>query len=206
MKTFIKNVLLFLVLMIFVTMLFQGATSQTSNQKNEAEDNISLIEENIENGNIVNDGVNIQEENTQGSNTHSFLSGTPDVKRSEMNRSEIEQYRALIEENIDYDILLEEMPYEQERLEEIVGLMTDTVCSSRSHIRVAGSDFPAEVVKSRLLKLNAEHIRFVFDCLKKNTTEIRNIRQYLLTALYNAPVSINSHYAAQVNHDLYGGW
>ena len=112
--------------------------------------------------------------------------------------------RALIEENIDYDILLEEMPYEQERLEEIVGLMTDTVCSSRSHIRVAGSDFPAEVVKSRLLKLNAEHIRFVFDCLKKNTTEIRNIRQYLLTALYNAPVSINSHYAAQVNHDLYG--
>ena len=150
------------------------------------------------------DQVNIQEENTQGSNTHSILSGTPDVKRSEMNRSEIEQYRALIEENIDYDILLEEMPYEQERLEEIVGLMTDTVCSSRSHIRVAGSDFPAEVVKSRLLKLNAEHIRFVFDCLKKNTTEIRNIRQYLLTALYNAPVSINSHYAAQVNHDLYG--
>ena len=144
------------------------------------------------------------EENTQGSNTHSILSGTPDVKRSEMNRNEIEQYRALIEENIDYDILLEEMPYEQERLEEIVGLMTDTVCSSRSHIRVAGSDFPAEVVKSRLLKLNAEHIRFVFDCLKKNTTEIRNIRQYLLTALYNAPVSINSHYAAQVNHDLYG--
>lgn len=150
------------------------------------------------------DQVNIQEENTQGSNTHSFLSGTPDVKRSEMNRNEIEQYRALIEENIDYDILLEEMPYEQERLEEIIGLMTDTVCSSRSHIRVAGSDFPAEVVKSRLLKLNAEHIRFVFDCLKKNTTEIRNIRQYLLTALYNAPVSINSHYAAQVNHDLYG--
>ena len=150
------------------------------------------------------DQVNIQEENTQGSNTHSFLSGTPDGKRSEMNRNEIEQYRALIEENIDYDILLEEMPYEQERLEEIVGLMTDTVCSSRSRIRVAGSDFPAEVVKSRLLKLNAEHIRFVFDCLKKNTTEIRNIRQYLLTALYNAPVSINSHYAAQVNHDLYG--
>ena len=150
------------------------------------------------------DQVNIQEANTQGSNTHSILSGTPDGKRKEMSRNEIERYRALIEENIDYDILLEEMPYEQERLEEIVGLMTDTVCSSRSHIRVAGSDFPAEVVKSRLLKLNAEHIRFVFDCLKKNTTEIRNIRQYLLTALYNAPVSINSHYAAQVNHDLYG--
>ena len=144
------------------------------------------------------------ESNTDLSNTHSILSGTPEMKRKEMNRSEIEQYRALIEENIDYDILLEEMPYEQERLEEIVGLMTDTVCSSRSHIRVAGSDFPAEVVKSRLLKLNAEHIRFIFDCLKKNTTEIRNIRQYLLTALYNAPVSINSHYAAQVNHDLYG--
>ena len=121
-----------------------------------------------------------------------------------MNRNEIEQYRALIEENIDYDILLEEMPYEQERLEEIVGLMTDTVCSSRSHIRVAGSDFPAEVVKSRLLKLNAEHIRFVFDCLKKNTTEIRNIRQYLLAMLFNAPSTMNSYYTALVAHDMAG--
>ena len=82
--------------------------------------------------------------------------------------------------------------------------MLETVCTSRKSIRIAGDDYPAELVKSKFMKLNSEHIRFVFDCLKKNTTEIRNIRQYLLTALYNAPVSINSHYAAQVNHDLYG--
>ena len=119
-----------------------------------------------------------------------------------MNRNEIEQYRALIEENIDYDILLEEMPYEQERLEEIVGLMTDTVCSSRSHIRVAGSDFPAEVVKSRLLKLNAEHIRFVFDCLRENTTKVRNIKQYLRAMLFNAPSTISNYYTSLVAHDM----
>ena len=155
--------------------------------------------------------LNTKEQNkelsiTQGSSPIPSSPPTPREKSriGQDRMRERESYREIILENIDYDILLEEMPYEQERLEEIVGLMTDTVCSSRSHIRVAGSDFPAEVVKSRLLKLNAEHIRFIFDCLKKNTTEIRNIRQYLLTALYNAPVSINSHYAAQVNHDLYG--
>jgi hypothetical protein len=81
----------------------------------------------------------------------------------------------------------------------------ESVCSNKETLRVAGSDFPQAVVKSRLLKLVGEHIRFVFDCLKENTTKVRNMKQYLLTVLYNAPATIENHYAAQVNHDFYGG-
>lgn len=97
------------------------------------------------------------------------------------------------------------LPYDHDRLEEILELLVETVCSTKKYIRVAGSDYPAEVVRSRLLKLDMEHIKFVFDCLKENTTKIRNIKQYLLTTLYNAPTTIGSYYSALVQHDLYGG-
>ena len=147
-----------------------------------------------------------------GLNTHSIplfpdgaAAGPPEAKRRETTVSEMERYREVIRENIDYDLLLQEKPYDQDRLDEIVELLVETVCSGRKQIRVGGSDFPAEVVKSRLLKLDAEHIRFVFDCLEQNTTKVRNIRQYLLTTLYNAPATIGNYYSALVNHDMYGG-
>jgi len=80
--------------------------------------------------------------------------------------------------------------------------MQETACSTRSRIRVAGNDYPAEVVRAKLLKLHGEHIRFVMDCLKQNTTRIRNIRQCLLSMLFNAPSTMSSYYAALVAHDL----
>ena len=83
-------------------------------------------------------------------------------------------------------------------------LMVEAVCSRKATLRAAGCEFPQTVIRSRLLKLGPEHIRFVFDCLQENTTQVRNMKQYLLTVLFNAPVTIDSHYAAQVNHDLYG--
>lgn len=83
-------------------------------------------------------------------------------------------------------------------------LLVETVCSTKKYIRVAGSDYPAEVVRSRLLKLDMEHIKFVFDCLKENTTKIRNIKQYLLTTLYNAPTTIGIIIRQLVQHDLHG--
>lgn len=83
--------------------------------------------------------------------------------------------------------------------------MLDTVCSTKPIIRVGGDDKPAEVVKSQLLKLDYTHIEFVLECMQQNTTRIRNIRQYLLTTLYNAPSTISSYYSALVNHDMYGG-
>ena len=125
-------------------------------------------------------------------------------RRGSMSKGEMDTYRGLIRENIGYDDFVREHPYDAAQLDEMVELMVETVCSRKKNIRVAGNDFPQAVVKSRLLKLDSEHIRFVFDCLRENTTQVRNMKQYLLTVLYNAPATIENHYAAQVNHDLYG--
>ena len=124
-----------------------------------------------------------------------------------MSVSEIENYRDLILENIEYDHLCREFTTYREDLDEIVELMAETVCAKRKTTRIAGNDFPHEVVRSRFLKLDSEHIRFVMDSLQKNTTEVRNMKQYLLAVLFNAPTTISNHYTAQVNHDMYaGGW
>ena len=133
-----------------------------------------------------------------------FPSGFPESptqKRTET-KGTFESYRELILENIDYDVLASDPHVDQEQLDEIVDLVQETVCSTRSQIRVAGNDYPAEVVRSKLLKLNSEHIRFVTDCLKQNTTRIRNIRQYLLASLFNAPSTMSSYYTALVAHDM----
>jgi hypothetical protein len=116
----------------------------------------------------------------------------------------MDTYREIIRENIGYDNFVQERPYDAGQLDEMVELMVETVCSNKETIRVAGNDFPQAVVKSRLLKLDGENIRFVFNCLKENTTKVRNMKQYLLTVLYNAPATMENHYASQVNHDLYG--
>ena len=127
-----------------------------------------------------------------------------EAKRKETEYRDTDVYREIIKENIGYDYLMSDLPYDHDRLEEILELLVETVCSTKKYIRVAGSDYPAEVVRSRLLKLDMEHIKFVFDCFKENTTKIRNIKQYLLTTLYNAPTTIGNYYSALVQHDLHG--
>lgn len=117
---------------------------------------------------------------------------------------ERQQYLELIHKNIEYPFLLQE--YRQEELDELVELMVDTICSQRSVIRIAGDDRPKEVVKSRLLKLDYTHIRYVLDSLNKNCSKIRNVKQYLLAVLYNAPLTINNYYQQLVNHDMGGGF
>ncbi|RHO56860.1 helix-turn-helix domain-containing protein [Ruminococcaceae bacterium AM07-15] len=157
---------------------------------------------------------NTQKSITQGSSTDSIpfretaAVRPPERKgRDAMSLAEMESYRDLILENIEYDYLRQEVDPYQENLDEIVELMVETVCAKRQTTRIAGSDFPHEVVRSRLLKLDSEHIRFVMDCMQKNTTEVRNMKQYLLTVLFNAPTTISNYYTAQVNHDMNaGGW
>jgi len=163
--------------------------------------------------------LNIEKSNTQksitdGSSTDSIpfretaAARPPERKgRDAMSVTEMEEYRDLILENIEYDYLCREFDTYREDLDEIVELMVETVCARRKTTRIAGSDFPHEVVRSRFLKLDSEHIRFVMDSLQKNTTEVRNMKQYLLTVLFNAPTTISNHYTSQVNHDMHaGGW
>ena len=118
---------------------------------------------------------------------------------------ERESYRELILENIEYDYLIQSHQLDRDRLDELVELMVDTVCSRRETIRIAGDDYPAEVVKSRFLKLDSSHIEYVLDRMRENTTYVRDIKKYLLAALYNAPATIGSYYTSLVSHDLYGG-
>ena len=143
---------------------------------------------------------------TEGSNPVLSIPQTPrgsDRKGRDRMR-ERESYRELILENIEYDILAQNERLDRDRLDELVELMVDTVCSNREMIRVAGDDYPAEVVRSRFLKLNASHIEYVLDRMRENTTYVRNIKKYLLAALYNAPVTMDSYYTSLVSHDLYG--
>lgn len=114
-------------------------------------------------------------------------------------------YREIVYENIEYDILCQNNQLDQEMLTEIAELIVDTVCSARKTIRIAGDDFPAEVVKSRFMKLDSSHVQYVMDCMKDNTTYVRNIKKYLLAALYNAPLTISNYYSSLVSHDMATG-
>lgn len=153
-----------------------------------------------------------EKQNTDSRNTDSIPSfrdpaadEPPEAKRTEAaSASEYEIYRDVICENIEYDILRQQYPYDVDSINEIVELMLEVVCAKRKYTRVAGTDFPHEVVRSRFLKLNSEHIQFVLKCMQENTTKVRNIKQYLLTVLYNAPTTISNYYSALVNHDMYG--
>ena len=155
---------------------------------------------------------------TDPSITHSFPSlspppagaavaaSPPERKRTEAaTQSAVEIYRDIIKENIEYDHLLRHSKIDREELDGIVELLVETVCTARKTIRVAGDDYPAELVKAKLLKLNSGHIEFVMDCMRENTTKIRNIKKYLLAVLFNAPSTMGSYYTALVAHDMAEG-
>ena len=158
--------------------------------------------------------LNIEKSITYGSSTDSIpfretaAAEPPERKgRDAMSVTEIENYRELILENIEYDCLKQRYPLYLDDLNEIVELMVETVCARRKTTRISGADFPHEIVRSRFLKLDSSHIEFVMDSLQKNTTQVRNMKQYLLAVLFNAPTTMSNHYTSLVNHDMHtGGW
>ena len=145
-------------------------------------------------------GNNTDIKNTDLSDTNSiFPSGNCG---KENGNEEYQQYYQYFYEQLGMEYLQKDYPYDVDRLENILELVVETVCSKRQIIRIGGDDRPIEVVKSRFMKLNSEHIRYVLDCFKENTTKIRNIRQYMLASLYNAPTTIESYFDALVRHDM----
>ena len=115
---------------------------------------------------------------------------------------DVEAYLKIIKENIELDILLERYPYDRELLTGIFDLILETVLCKNKSIVVASSEYPAELVRSKFLKLNMFHVEYAMDCMRKNTSKIHNIKKYLLAALFNAPSTISGYYQAEVNHDL----
>ena len=136
--------------------------------------------------------------NTELSNTESnhIISGNDGIG------FDVEAYTEIIKENIELDILLERYPYDRELLIGIFDLILETVLCKNKSIVVASSEYPAELVRSKFLKLNMFHVEYAMDCMRKNTSKIHNIKKYLLAALFNAPSTISGYYQAEVNHDL----
>mgnify|MGYP000903935375 FL=1 len=122
----------------------------------------------------------------------------------EMGYDEAARYKEMVQENLEYELLVQDRKTNRERLDEIVDLIVETLCSTKPTICVSGDDYPAPLVKEKLLRLTSTHMDYVFECLDKNTTYVRNIKKYLLATLFNAPSTIDSYYSALVNHDLYG--
>ena len=129
-------------------------------------------------------------------NTNPILS---DESEKMKNRELFEEYFSC---SLEIDLLLRIYPDDEDTLYQIVDLLVDTCATNRKTLRIAGDDKPAEVVRSRFMKLNADHIRFVLKCLAENSSPIRNMKQYLLASLYNAPTTMQLSYQNQTNHDL----
>ena len=145
------------------------------------------------------ESINTERNNTEPSNTNPILSGL------DVDKDERTIYRDILFEQLDMAILYDRYPLEKETLDAIMDLMLDVICSKRKTIRIAGDDKPVNAVKSQFLKLNSSHIEYVMDCMQSNATKVRNIKQYLLATIYNAPLTIQSYYQALVNNDMAEG-
>ena len=134
----------------------------------------------------------------------SEVSGARESGASAGKMDERESYRKNIKKNIEYDCLIGNQKYgRKEKIDELIELMLDILCSGRRTICIAGGDYPAESVKARFLMLRSDHVEYVLSSMEKTTTQIRNIKKYLLAALYNAPMTIENYYSALVNYDIY---
>ena len=183
------------------------ASPDTASPYTENPDMVNPDMENPRPGNPAQRNIDIrntERQNTDRPSTDSFLPSREgaEVKRKDAMLEKMRDYREIVMDAIGYDDLLRDIPQDRDRVDEMLELIVETVCTSKSFIRVAGADYPAEVVRSRLLKLDGDHIRFVLDCMRENTTKVRNIKQYLLTALYNAPATIGNYYTSRVQHDF----
>ena len=192
--------------------VLENPTSDNPTSNNPASGNPTQLNKEIQRTNLPRK----DKLNTDGQSTDSLpfpslpparneAAATPPERKGTGKDAAVQIYREILLENIEYDYLIQDNSIDRAQLDEIVDLMLETVCTSRKTIRIAGDDYPAELVKSKFMKLNSEHIRFVLDCMQENTTKIRNIKQYLKAVLFNAPSTISNYYTSLVNHDLYHG-
>ena len=152
---------------------------------------------------LTPDLLNIDQSNPNQSNPYP-LNYEPQKQNGcdEIGCDNATEVKELVLENLEYECIRER--YRDDRLDEIIDLMVETLCSTKPTINIAGDEYPAQLVKEKLLRINSMHVEYVFHCLDKNTTYIRNIRRYLLATLFNAPSTIDHYYSALVNHDFGG--
>ena len=167
-------------------------------QKSENETSRSTENKPLE---VQNTNTNNTKENNIN-NTNPILSITENMPDEMDVMVEYQAYSEIIKENIEYNALIERHPYEKDMVEGIFDLILETVITQKESVHVSGQEYPAELVKSKFIKLNYSHIEYVLGCMGKNTTKVRNIKAYLLAALFNAGSTMGSYYKAEVNHDM----
>ena len=145
--------------------------------------------------------TNKDESNTLSANPYPIKSYPINPIADQMGTDGMDVYREIIKENIEYDIMKNNFPYDHERLDEIVELMAETLASKKATFCIAGDTYPASTVKFKLLRINSLHIQYMFECLHNNASAIRNIKAYMLAVLFNAPSTLSAYYDAQVRHD-----
>ncbi len=143
--------------------------------------------------------INTNKSKTDLSNTYPIKS----YQSESMGYDEMKKYGEVIKENIEYEFLSVAFKEDKQMLDEIVDLLTETVCTAKKCVVIANDTYPAESVRQKLLRLNSEHIKYVMECMMENTARVKNIKKYLLAMLFNAPSTMDSYYRAKVNADLY---
>lgn len=152
------------------------------------------------------EGIKTENIKTEYIKTNPILSGTDEGK--DVDNSDFDErmkYKEILTENLEIGYQYQKFPHEWELIDAIVELMLDVICSKRKTIRIAGDDKPAEVVKSQFLKLNMFHMEYIVDCILKSTSDVRNIKQYMLAVIYNAPLTMEGYFTTLVNHDMAEG-
>lgn len=149
-------------------------------------------------------GNNTDINNTEYSDTDSFFSDRNVGSENEAMRTR-HRYEDYFRSSLELDFLYGDRSLDQEALHAMVDLMVDVCCSKKPTIRINRDDMPVEVVKSRFMKLDSEHIKYALMTLAENTTRVKDMKQYMLAVLYNAPTTISSYYQNWVNHDMATG-
>ena len=149
---------------------------------------------------------NLKENNPDIINPINQSGGTDEMEYITRIKEERSAYAQIVRDNTDYEFLIEQNPSRTDTINELISIMVDAICSTRPTIRVNGEDVPHDVVKSTFLKLNGSHIEYVLEAMDKNTSDVRNIRSYLITALYNSRLTLNSYWQSRVNHDMKEYW
>ena len=179
-------------IIIYVKNFIDSDFLRVQNQNNSESEGVKITSPGSENVRCNKTNNN----NTDFNNTDFILSEREEERRD---------YESYFMDQLQISWLKEQYPYEREEIDEIFNLIVDTVCTTAQTIRISGDDKPANVVKSRFMKLDSGHIQFVMSCLKENTTRVRSIKSYLLATLYNAPLTISNYYQALVNSDMAEG-
>lgn len=150
-------------------------------------------------------GNNTDNKNTEFSDNYPILSSEESGKEAD-GSEEYWDYYDYFYKQLEFEHILPRYPYDKEMLENLLDMIIEVMCSKRKMIRIASDNKPIEIVRSQFMKLTPEHIDYVMTCIKENTTRVRNIKQYMLATIYNAPITLDSYYDSLVRHDMANGF